>query len=132
MAAEECDKQIEEALKKAGLNEIKLGLEKEKEYIESQLKLNEDLYKSSGWGEALQRKREMVDAELKRTDETITEKRKSVAWGFVKLWELGKGIIIEPIFKRLRQLMDLVLRTIQPYQSKPAKCIKQSCGQVVR
>lgn len=55
----------------------------------------------------------MVNAKLERTNETITEKIKSVVWGFVKsLEQLGNDFIIEPIRKRLRQLMDLVLRTI--------------------
>ena len=55
----------------------------------------------------------MVNAKLERTNETITEKIKSVVWGFVKsLEQLGNDFIIEPIRKRLRQLMDLVLRII--------------------
>lgn len=75
------EKHIKEALKKAGLDRSKEDLEKQKKYFEGQLK-QEDLCQSSR--EALQRKLEKVKAELKRTNERITEKREFVLWTFVR------------------------------------------------
>lgn len=81
LAAKECDKHIKEALKKAGLDKSKEDLEKQKKYIEGQLK-QKDLSQSSR--EDLHRKLEKVKAELKRTNKRIIEKIESVVDRCVK------------------------------------------------
>lgn len=123
VAVEECDKQIKKALKKTGLDEIKLHLEQRKENIESKLKLHKD--ESPGSREALQRELETVNAELNCTNERITEEKKSVVWEFLKYCAQFYTYFIEPISKRLSQLMDLVSRTFTG-NNAPQTCFTES------
>lgn len=118
------EKHVKEALKKAGLDRSKEDLEKQKKYIEGQLK-QKDLCQSSR--EAHKRKLEKVKAELKRTNERIAEKREFVLWRFVRCCTQYLTDFWEAMLKSLMETLAFAReKTLSLFSSRQQRCIAQS------